>query len=178
MSLTNIGPAFLRWRRLAICGAALLLGLVLLVGGQGAGLDKQLRILRDSIRAHPASGEVHIVELDARSLDRIGTWPWPRGIHATAIDRLRDAGVRSIAFDVEFSSTSNPAEDSKLAAALDHAGRSVILPTIRQQESAGSSNFIDTVPAKPFSDKAFLAAVNVVPDDDGYVRAMLLGLET
>lgn len=178
MSLTSIGPAFLRWRRLAICGTAAALGLVLLVGGQGAGLDKQLRILRDSVRAHPASGEVHIVEVDARSMDRIGTWPWPRGMHAAAIDRLHGAGVRSIAFDVDFSGTSNPAEDGKLARALESAGRSVILPTIRQQESIGSSNYIDTVPAKPFSDKGFLAAVNVVPDEDGYVRAMLLGLET
>ncbi|HEY5721959.1 MAG TPA: EAL domain-containing protein [Allosphingosinicella sp.] len=178
MSLTSIGPAFLKWRRLAICGAALLIGLVLLVGGQGSGLDNQLRILRDSIRAHPASGQVHIVELDARSLDRIGTWPWPRSVHAAAIDRLRESGVRSIAFDVEFSATSNPADDRKLADSLERAGRSVILPTIRQQESSGSSNYIDTVPAKPFADKAFLAAVNVVPDSDGFVRAMLLGLET
>ena len=178
MSLTSIGPAFLRMRRLAICGAAAFVGLVVLAGGQGAGLDKQLRIIRDSIRAHPASGEVHIVEMDARSLDRIGTWPWSRRVHAAAIDRLRESKVRSIAFDVDFSSTSNPADDSLLAAALERAGRSVILPTIRQQESAGSSEFIDTIPAKPFADKAFLAAVNVVPDLDGYVRAMLLGLET
>jgi EAL domain-containing protein (putative c-di-GMP-specific phosphodiesterase class I) len=49
---------------------------------------------------------------------------------------------------------------------------------LRQQEGAGSSDFIDTIPAKPFVDNAFLAAVNVVPDPDGYVRRMLLGIET
>jgi EAL domain-containing protein (putative c-di-GMP-specific phosphodiesterase class I)/CHASE2 domain-containing sensor protein len=178
LSLTRIGPAFLRWRRLAIAGAAALVGVVLLAGGEGDGLDKQLRILRDGIRSHPASGEVHIVEIDAKSLGRLDTWPWPRGLHARAIDRLSKAGARSIAFDVDFSATSRPAEDARLAAALERAGRSVILPTIRQQESSGSSKFVDSVPAKPFADKAFLAAVNVVPDDDGYVRAMLLGLET
>src|SRR5687768_16641974 len=178
MSLARIGPLLLRWRRVITCGAAAAFGIALLAGGQGAGLDKQLRIVRDGIRSHPASGEVHIVEVDAKSLIRVGTWPWPRSLHARAIDRLREAGIRSIAFDVDFSATSFPAEDARLAAALDRAGRSVILPTIRQQESGGSSNFVDTVPAKPFADKAFLAAVNVVPDRDGYVRAMLLGLET
>jgi CHASE2 domain-containing sensor protein len=54
----------------------------------------------------------------------------------------------------------------------------VILPTLRQHAGSGSSEIIDTVPAKPFRDNAFLAAVNVVPDSDGYVRRMLLGVET
>jgi len=178
LSLTRIGPAFLRWRRLAIAGAAAAAGIALLAGGDGAAFDRQLRILRDGIRSHPASGEVHIVEIDAKSLARIDTWPWPRRYHAAAIDRLRQAGARSIAFDVDFSATSSPGEDARLAAALDRAHSSVILPTIHQQESAGSSNFIDNVPAKPFADKAFLAAVNVVPDPDGFVRSMLLGLAT
>src|SRR3546814_10629672 len=39
-----------------------------------------------------------------------------RSIHAAAIDRLHRAGARSIAFDVDFSATSRPAEDDRLAA--------------------------------------------------------------
>src|SRR5688500_8852225 len=178
MDLTRIGPAFLRWRRRAILAAAAAVGLGLFAGGQGEAFDRQLRIMRDGIRSHPASGEVHIVEIDGASLDAIDTWPWPRGVHGQAVDALRRAGARSIAFDVDLSSASTPAEDAKLTAALERAGRSVILPTIRQQARSGSSDYVDTIPAKPFADNAFLAAVNVVPDDDGYVRSMLLGIET
>jgi EAL domain-containing protein (putative c-di-GMP-specific phosphodiesterase class I)/CHASE2 domain-containing sensor protein len=177
MKLTRTASAFLRWRRLIVVGAAAAIGLLLLAGGQGHGLDRQLRILRDGIRSHPASGEVHIVEIDAKSLARFNSWPWPRGLHAAAIDRLREAGVRTIAFDVDFSSVSESAQDGKLAAALHRAGDGVILPAIRQQEGGGSSRLIENIPAKPFVDKSFIAAVNVVPDPDGYVRSMLLGLD-
>jgi EAL domain-containing protein (putative c-di-GMP-specific phosphodiesterase class I)/CHASE2 domain-containing sensor protein len=165
-------------RRSLLFGAAALLGLATLGSGVGTGADRLLRQGRDAIRSHPATGEVHVVEIDGRSLAALDRWPWPRGIHAAAIDRLQQAGVRSIAFDVDLSATSDPAEDAKLAAALQRAGRSVILPTLRQQAGAGSSDYIDTIPAKPFADNAFLAAVNVVPDGDGYVRRMLLGIET
>ncbi len=165
-------------RRLLLVVAAAWLGAATLVSEVGAGLDSLLHDGRDWMRAHPASGEVHVVEIDGRSLAEFDRWPWPRSIHAAAIDRLHDAGARSIAFDVDFSATSNPGEDAALAAALRRANQSVILPTLRQQEGAGSSHYIDTVPAKPFRDNAFLAAVNVVPDSDGYVRRMLLGIET
>lgn len=176
-SLTRSASAVLRWRRLAVAGAAALVGMLMLAGGQGDALDRQLRIVRDGIRSHPASGEIHIVEIDAKSINRFGSWPWPRGMHAAAIDRLSKAGVRSIAFDVDLSAESSAGEDAKLAAALKRAGGSVILPAIRQQEGSGSSKYVDSIPAKPFEDKAFFAAVNVVPDRDGYVRSMLLGLE-
>src|SRR5687767_14540663 len=81
--------------------AALVVGLAVLLLGTGAGLDRTLRVVRDEVRAHPASGEVVIVEMDSRSLSAIDRWPWPRRHHAGLIDRLHAAGARSIAFDVD-----------------------------------------------------------------------------
>ncbi len=164
--------------RAVVCWAAALVGLFCLLTGASDALEHALRDVRDELRSRPASGEIHIVEIDARSLAEIDRWPWPRSVHAAAIDRLNRAGARTIAFDVDFSATSDPAEDRALAEALKRADRSVILPTLRQQAGAGASAFIDSVPAKPFADNAFLAAVNVIPDEDGYVRRMLLGVET
>jgi EAL domain-containing protein (putative c-di-GMP-specific phosphodiesterase class I)/CHASE2 domain-containing sensor protein len=178
LSLAQISPAFVRWRRKAIVGAAGMVAAALLVTGQGAALDEHLRDLRDGLRSHAASGEVHLVEIDARSLATLNTWPWPRGIHAAVVDRLHEGGARSIAFDVDVSAASNPVEDAKLAAALDRAGNAVILPTLRQYAGAGKADYIDSVPAAPFADKAFLAAVTVIPDRDGYVRHVPLGVET
>ncbi len=172
-----VSPALQRWRRRAIFGAALLAGTAMLASG-GTSVDRSLRVLRDTVRAETASGEIHLVEIDARSLAAIDRWPWPRGIHAQVIDRLRAAGARSIAFDVDLSAASTAVEDAKLAAALRRAGGTVILPTFRQAASGTRSDHVEAVPAKPFVDHAFLAAVNVVPDSDGAVRRMPLGLRT
>ncbi|MGZ8361279.1 MAG: putative bifunctional diguanylate cyclase/phosphodiesterase [Allosphingosinicella sp.] len=170
---------FLLARRYGIARAlAVLVGVFVLFTGGGQALDQQLRSIRDSVRAHPASGEVVLVEIDRRSLDAISVWPWPRRHHGALIDRLTAAGARSITFDVDFSATSNPADDRAMAAALERAGGAVVLATLRQREAAGSSNFVDNIPAIPFRDHAFLASVNVSPDTDGSVRQMPLGLET
>ncbi len=178
--LLRLGPALLLWRRSLIVAAAAAVGVGLFAGGHGAPLDQLLRNARDGLRAHPASGEIQIVEIDARSLQKIDKWPWPRGIHARVVDRLSEAGARSIAFDVDLSATSDPRQDAALAAALARAQTTVTLPTFRQYAGGGasSSDYIDTLPAKIFQDKAFLGSVNVQPDADGYVRQMLLGVET
>src|SRR5205085_5407895 len=105
--------AFLSRRRAAavllIAAAA---GLATISAGAGESLDHGLRNLRDAARLHPASGEIHIVEIDARSIDTFDRWPWPRSIHGAAIDKLREAGVRSIAFDVDFSRPSDARQDA------------------------------------------------------------------
>ena len=45
---------------------------------------------------------VRIVDIDDKSLDAIGQWPWPRTRLATLIARLREAGAAAVAFDVAF----------------------------------------------------------------------------
>ena len=165
-------------RRALTRGAAVLVGALTLALGGGESVDRMLRVARDGIRAHPSTGEVHIVEIDARSLRAIARWPWPRRYHARLIDRLRLADAEAIAFDVDFSSLSNPADDAALAGALQRAGGSVILPTLRQRESSQSFEHVDNLPAMPFRNHAFSAAVNVAPGADGFVRQMLLGVET
>jgi diguanylate cyclase len=156
---------------------SLLVGLAVLAAGGGKGLDQQLRAYRDGLRSHPASGEIHIVEIDRRSLEAVGVWPWPRRHHAAITDQLVEAGARSIGFDVDFSARSSPADDAAFGAALRRAGGSVILATLTQRAASGSSDFVDNVPITAFSQNAFLATVNVLPDRDGTIRRMPLGLE-
>ncbi|MDT9597816.1 EAL domain-containing protein [Sphingosinicella sp. GR2756] len=155
-----------------------LCGALLLLSGQGTSIEGLLRTMRDTIRSHPASGDVQILEIDARSLQAIAKWPWPRGIHAEIVRRLRGADARAIAFDVDFSAESSTAEDEKFASALRRAGGGVILPTFSQPAGSGKTDAIDSLPARPFREDALLAAVNILPDSDGYVRKMLLGVAT
>jgi adenylate cyclase len=53
-------------------------------------------------RPYEASLPVRIVALDELSLSRYGQWPWPRTLMAQLTDKLREAGVAAIAFDVLF----------------------------------------------------------------------------
>lgn len=159
---------------IAATGAAAALA-VLFTGG-GAGVERELRTLRNGLRAHDASGEVHIVEIDKQSIDAIRKWPWPRRYHARAIDRLVAAKVKSIAFDVDFSSESNPQDDALFARALAGAQGNVVLPALRQDAGAGSRRQVDSEPIAPFRAHSFAGAVSMQPDGDGYVRSAPLGL--
>jgi EAL domain-containing protein (putative c-di-GMP-specific phosphodiesterase class I)/CHASE2 domain-containing sensor protein len=147
------------------------LGLLTLWTDGGDGLDQALANQRAGWSERPASGQVHIVEIDARSIAAFNLWPWPRSIHATAIDRLRESKAALIAFDVDFSSPSEPAQDSALADALRRAGGSVILPTFRRESGA------DVAPLPQLASLSFLAAANVLPESHGELRSMPYGVE-
>jgi EAL domain-containing protein (putative c-di-GMP-specific phosphodiesterase class I)/CHASE2 domain-containing sensor protein len=173
----RILPRLLAPRRLATLGAAALAGALAFYMGWGIQVDEAARMARAGYRLHPASGEVQIVEIDERSIGAVARWPWPRRIHAAAVYRLREAGVRSIAFDVDFSSPSDPGQDLAFAAALDRAGGSVILPTFRQYAGAGRGDAIESAPIPLLAAHGFLAAANVDLDSDGGLRRMLFGLD-
>lgn len=158
--------------------AAMLLGTLCLATDFGAPLDQALRSARDHVRNRPATGQIHIVEIDARSLAEIDRWPWPRRHHARLVDRLTDAGAHIIAFDVDFSARSVAADDARFADALKRAGGSVVLPTFQQLDSHDGTNFIENLPIDVLREHAFLASVNIFPDREGLVRKYSSGIVT
>jgi EAL domain-containing protein (putative c-di-GMP-specific phosphodiesterase class I)/CHASE2 domain-containing sensor protein len=159
-----------RWRLLALATAGAL-GLLMLWTDGADGLDQALANQRAGLNGRNSSGQVHIVEIDARSIAAFSRWPWPRSIHARAIDRLRESKAALIAFDVDFSSPSEAAQDEALAEALRRAGGSVILPTFRRESGA------DVAPLPELASQAFLAAANVLPEAHGELRTMPYAVE-
>jgi signal transduction histidine kinase len=127
-----------------------------------------------AISKRAASNHLVLVQMDPRSLEEIGVWPWPRSIHARLLDRLTDADVSEIGYDVDFSSRSTPAEDEALAAALSRARSKVILPAFRQRSTAygGELNFHDTQPLPEFLTHVQLGNVVFRPSTDGLIRDM------
>jgi adenylate cyclase len=53
-------------------------------------------------RETPDDPPVLIVDIDERSLQQIGQWPWPRTVLAQLIAKLREAGAADIGFDILF----------------------------------------------------------------------------
>ena len=64
----------------------------------------------------PTGQEVAIAAIDEKSIDLIGRWPWSRHIMAELVDRLVEYDVKTIGFDVVFSSP----DESSGAANLLH----------------------------------------------------------
>jgi adenylate cyclase len=86
--------------------------------------------LRFQVRGkHPAPDVVVVAINDATFSDLGVQWPFPRSLHARAIDRLRAAGARQIAYDVQFTEPTKPREDEALIDAVARAGHVVLATT-------------------------------------------------
>ena len=162
------------WRIAAIV-LALVAGLLAAFTGVGRGVERGLTDSRYALRHHKAASDIVIVEIDARSIAAIDRWPWPRRNYVNAVDNLRRAGVASIAFDVDFSAPSNPADDAALAQALARADGLVTLPTFRQSAGSEQRGFIDSLPIPILRQNALAATVSILPDSDGDIRNAPLG---
>jgi len=166
-------PSSARRDRIERAGAVLLvvlLSVVLLVSGLAEPFERQLIVSRSRLLDRPPTDEVVIVEIDAKSLAQIRRWPWSRGYHAKLLDRLHASKAGLVAFDVDFSSSSDTAGDEAFAKALNNDGLT-ILPTFQQSPSDRPSvEMIKTEPAKAFS-SAWIGGVNIVPGKDGVVRS-------
>ena len=65
---------------------------------RNAVFDQYQRVHPRAYRAAP----VRIIDIDEDSLAKIGQWPWPRTRIAELVERLRNAGVAAVGFDVLF----------------------------------------------------------------------------
>lgn len=127
--------------------------------------------------SRPVGGDIVFVAIDKATLDHIGVWPWPRNVLAKTIDQLVGAEALEIFLDVDLSSPSTPEEDTILAQSLGNAGGTVILAAFSQSSSvnAGNSDLAGNLPIPQFRNDAWLATVNVIPDEDGVVRSFPFG---
>ena len=128
--------------------------------------------LRFKLTPRPPTGELALVDIDAKSIAAIGTWPWPRRIHAALVDALSDYGVSQIGFDVDFSSPSVAHEDQAFEDALRRAGGGVVLAAFNQKLSheAGDRRVASNRPIPRFAENSWAGSVNVFADRDGLVR--------
>ncbi|RXH34593.1 EAL domain-containing protein [Bradyrhizobium zhanjiangense] len=149
------------------------LAVVLSTGGHGA-LRNALTDLRFAWQSRAASGNVVVVAIDAPSIDQIGVWPWPRQLHAELLHRLEAAGAQDVAFDVDFSTPSDPASDEAFVKALRDVGGSTVLPSFKQPAPNGGAAHINH-PLKPFGNQSWPAVVNVAVESDGLVRRYPFG---
>ena len=172
-----------RSRRLVPMAAAGLAAAVLVLAASGLGALDRLELdsvdARFGLRgARPAPGFV-VVAIDDVTFSELGRrWPFPRSLHARAIDRLRAAGARGIAYDVQFTEPTSPSQDLALYEAVRRAGGVVLSTT--ESDGRGRTNVLGGEENLAAA-RARAASTNLPVDPGGVIRrlpASADGLET
>ncbi|MEW6328186.1 MAG: CHASE2 domain-containing protein [Thermodesulfobacteriota bacterium] len=127
--------------------------------------------------------EVVIVAIDDESIQKLGTWPWPRSYHAKLIDTLSQAKARVIGLNIILS-TPDPREDHRLVQAIQRAQNVIMVayPTIPAQISFRRGIMTVGHIQGPIEGMAQctrgIGHITVVHDDDGTVRRIPALLRT
>lgn len=122
----------------------------------------------------PAPADVLIVAIDDKSIAQLGRWPWPRAVHAALLERLRAAGVRSVALDLLLSEPDahSPQADAALATAMTQ-GPPAVLPSFAVSSPAGTLQERLPIPLLQRA-AAGIGHVELEMDPDGIVRSVFL----
>lgn len=155
----SAGSASVALRRAAVREwwiLTLLLTLLAAVLGGQNGLGRIDHTLYDATLSRlgrSPSAEIVIVAIDEASLEKIGRWPWPRGVHATLLDRISAAKPRAIAFDLILTEPEPGGGDNLFAAAIERTTSGVApaqpaqLPSTPAPGPAASSPLAANLPA-------------------------------
>lgn len=133
-------------------------------------VDDRLAELRFQTQSIAPTGDVVLVDIDARSLAEIGVWPWPRRLHGDLLRAAERAGAASVAFDIDFSTVSTPEQDRAFAAALAETRIETFLASFVQTDTVADRTVRASFPIELFLQNSWPAGVNVPVDGDGQVR--------
>ena len=136
------------------------------------------------------SKDVAIVEIDEKSIQQYGQWPWKRDVMADIIYRLREAGAGVIVLPILFSEPDRLGGDQALADAMKNNG--VIIAQVgttqanRNAVPRGVAKIGDPMPwlyewpgmlgpvPKLGESAAGVGVINTAPEIDGVVRRIPL----
>lgn len=132
----------------------------------------------DTLSVLTAPGEVPlpitIIAIDEESMGEMKVqWPWPRGTHARLLEKLKEAGVALVAFDVVFAEPDrDPAQDAAFAKAIREMGAPVVLAAnLEFRDTAYARQWVRIDPVKAFTQAgAVTGLASVVVDPDGFLR--------
>ena len=164
-----------RLRRLLFAGAALAaVALALAARWTGALDGAELRSVdaRFAVRGEQAPPrDLAVVAIDDVTFDELDLqWPFPRALHGRLLDRLREAGAKVVALDIQFTERSgDDASDDALIDAVARAPGTVLATTETTRDGSsnvfGGEEVLDGIGAR--SGNALMPA-----DPGGFLRRM------
>ncbi len=118
-----------------------------------------------------APDDVAVVAIDDHTFSALDEqWPLPRHLHGRMIDILNQAGAKSIAYDVQFTEPTKPAEDNALIKAVRAADGSVVLGTTEVDDHGHTSVFGGDAVVRSIGARA--ANTQMTPDTGGVYRRL------
>ncbi|WP_309603074.1 EAL domain-containing protein [Sphingomonas sp.] len=144
-------------QRLKLLVWPLLLALLFGFAAIGEPIEDTLRISRNGINQHSASGDIVLIAVDEKSLREIDNWPWPRAKQAAIITQLDWLGADKIVFDILYTGPSGRADDLALAEAIKRSGKVILAAQTRLGEQDGKEN--KGLPLAEFADHASVASI-------------------
>ncbi len=127
-------------------------------------LDREQYDARLRWHREPADPRIVIVDIDEKSLARIGRWPWSRTTMARLIDRLTEHEAAAIGLDMVFAEPEAASSDARFAEAI--AGRPVVLGYYFSSDRDGTT--AGRLPAPVMSAEAVGAVERTITLWDGY----------
>jgi response regulator RpfG family c-di-GMP phosphodiesterase len=148
--------------------AALALALVAQDAHLLEGVEDETVAMRFQARGAQVEDKVAVVAIDDVTFsDLERQWPFPRSVHARAIDALRKASAGRIVYDVQFTEPTSEREDLALFRAIERAGDVVLATT--ETDGRGGTNVLggdENVHAAG----AHAAAANLETDRGGVIH--------
>ena len=132
--------------------------------------------------SRPASDQIIIVGIDERSINEIGSWPWPRFFMAEAINRLSDMGAAAIGVNVLYDSTGAvPEYDQELIDAANSTDRLVLGAMGILSPFQDTSGLLEieyyVLPFGELGEIATVGFLNAIPDEaDGVMRRSITSM--
>ena len=109
------------------------------------------------------SGDVVLVKIDDKSIDKLGQWPWPRSVFASFLEHLGSASV--VGLDISFREPSRlgALDDDAFETALARDAVPVVLPLHFEEGEIA-------YPLESFSSHVYSGFSSLPVDADGVVR--------
>lgn len=138
-----------------------------------ARIDNAIYDLLIGFYAPSPSDRIIIVAIDDTSIAKLGAWPWPRAVHAQAIDVIGNSRPSAIVYDVLFTEPSERAQDLALAKAVRNTP--TILPILVETPGTNGNAYEVRPPIAPVAAAARGLGHVVMPhEQDGSGRAALM----
>jgi adenylate cyclase len=101
--------------------------------------------LRLNLSLPPPSvdNRIVIIDIDEKSLEEIGHWPWPRNIIARLVDKLSEQGVAVIGFDIVFPEAERNSVDNVIQVLQQEQGtgeQHAIIKSLQQRLDSFDNN--------------------------------------
>jgi adenylate cyclase len=122
-----------------------LAGAALIVGGYGP-VEALRNLVFDSYqrlapRVYDKDSPVRVIDIDDRSLGRLGQWPWPRNRLAALVEKLAENGAAVVALDVVFSEPDRTSPENVLAALPESPERDALARVVAGDQLSHDEQF-------------------------------------